>query len=831
MTDQEHSEHQGLPWPDAYRELQPLIQESWGVEEEIYLHHKLSGKSGAIVYAADISSRDFSGQAILKLDRSPNSEWQEKTEAERHKQAVELAPAYAAAHLPKILHTLHHGDSLAVLSTIAGRGLEYAKPWAECAHDVQLKIVHELSRGLLDDWNSDYELAKGLRSPQDLLRGWLGYRLNPDEGRLHSFLREDCGIASDEKSLVSEGHWYPNPLAFATAAPEESKGHKQRAVIGNIHGDLHGFNVLVKTARDNNTEHYLIDLAFYQDKQFLFYDHGYFELSHLLMMRERADAANWCEILDHLSPFDHYGEKADLRGDDLGLLELVRALRREAMNWVDRHEADRLSYMEGQYLLARTAVGLNFANKRLPEKSRRMAFLYAAANLKDLLRLNGLEWPKHGPLFEIDGAVQTTVEVARDSDIDEAEKKAPGEPETAYPALPDRPAIAVLPFENLSGDPDQEYFSDGVTQEIITALSSVDWLMVIARGSTFAYRGQAVDVKQIGRELGVHYVVEGSVRKAGERIRVSVQLIDAWTSHHIWSERFDRDVNDIFELQDEIAQAIANNIDSRLKLAERERAQQADDHVGIWEKFQHALWHIYKFTDEHTEIARQHLTRLSLEAPSFADTYAMLAVIECRRITFCETDEPDVVLQGAAKNAAQAVSLDERNSMARIAMSRVLMLQGRHDRAVDQAELAIAINPSSSMAHLCLAYALYWSGRADEAVPIIDSSIRLSPKGPYREFKLGSKALCFHALGQLEEAEVLARQVVHGDLVGPIGLMLHAAVLARLGRQEEAKAAVAELLESLPQFRLVRLERSWRNQHPEYRDQLVQDLRSAGLPE
>jgi hypothetical protein len=318
MTDQEHSDHQGLPWPDAYRDLQPLIRENWGVGEEIYLHHKLSGKSGAIVYAADISSRDFSGQAILKLDRS------EKTEAERHKQAVELAPAYAAAHLPKILHTLHHGDSLAVLSTIAGRGLEYAKPWAECAHDVQLKIVHELSRGLLDDWNSDYELAKGLRSPQDLLRGWLGYRLNPDEGRLHSFLREDCGIASDEKSLVSEGHWYPNPLAFATAAPEESKGHKQRAVIGNIHGDLHGFNVLVKTARDNNTEHYLIDLAFYQDKQFLFYDHGYFELSHLLMMRERADAANWCEILDHLSPFDHYGEKADLRGDDLGLLELRR---------------------------------------------------------------------------------------------------------------------------------------------------------------------------------------------------------------------------------------------------------------------------------------------------------------------------------------------------------------------------------------------------------------------------------------------------------------------------------------------------------------------------
>jgi hypothetical protein len=164
------------------------------------------------------------------------------------------------------------------------------------------------------------------------------------------------------------------------------------------------------------------------------------------------------------------------------------------MDWVDRHQANRLSYMEGQYLLARVAAGLNFANKHVPEKSRRMAFLYAAANLKDFLRLNALDWPKHGPQFEIDDVRPTASEAMLEPCAAEGDQEASSQPETEHPTLPDRPAIAVLAFENLSGDASQEYFSDGITQEIITTLSSVDWLMVIARGSSFAYKGQAVDV-------------------------------------------------------------------------------------------------------------------------------------------------------------------------------------------------------------------------------------------------------------------------------------------------------------------------------------------------
>ena len=154
MSAQGGSERQGLPWPEAYEALRPQIEQQWGIGEEIYLWRALSGgKSGALVYAADVTSRGFTGQAILKLDRAPDPTWQEWDEAERHHQAYQAAPDYAARHLPRVLHTLHHGGSIAILSSIAGRGLEYAMPWADLEHERALDVVHRLSRELLEDWN------------------------------------------------------------------------------------------------------------------------------------------------------------------------------------------------------------------------------------------------------------------------------------------------------------------------------------------------------------------------------------------------------------------------------------------------------------------------------------------------------------------------------------------------------------------------------------------------------------------------------------------------------------------------------------------------------
>lgn len=817
MSERGTDDHLGLPWPDAYRELQPLLRAQWGVGDDIYLLHQLSGKSGAMVYAADIQTSDFSGQAILKLERSPNPEWQEKTEADRHRHAIDLQPDYAAEHLPRILHTLNSRDSLAILSSIAGRGLKYAKPWAECPHDVQLGVTAQVSRGLLEDWNPGSGLAKGLVLPRDILAGWLGYRLDPKEGRLHGFL-EGCGLAAAEPSVIFEGQWYPNPLAFALAPAEDLDRQRQRAVVGNVHGDLHGYNVLVRTAATERPAYYLIDLALFQDHQYLFYDHAYLEFSHLLMMREHADAATWSALLGRLGAFDHPGAAAPLKGDDVGLLELVGGLRREVAEWIDRHQANRLSYMEGQYLLARVAVGLNFANKPLPDRSRRMALLYAAANLKDFLRLDEIDWPKHGPAFGFDAAPP-------------AADTAGAAPEPGHPSLPDRPAVAVLAFENLSGDPGQEHLADGMAQEIITALSHTDWLMVIARGSSFAYKGQIIDVKRIGRELGVHYVVEGSVRRAGDRVRVSVQLISALNSHHLWAERFDRRVDDIFELQEEIARTIAANIDARLKFAERKRARHLGPRPGIWLEYQHALWDFFRVTDRGPEVALEHLADIVAKAPDFADPHALIAIIHCRRITLLESDDPEADLRPAFEHADRAVSLEDTSSLARIALSRVLMLQGKYDEGIDEARVAVEANPNSSVGHLCLAMALFWSGRAEEALPAVDTTIRLSPKGPYLRFKLICRAVCLYVLGRPDEAEAAARQVIHDRMIGPLGPLALAAALAQQGRADEAGVPIAEMLRHWPDVSLSRLQSSWKHVAPDYLAMLVRDLKAAGLPE
>jgi len=326
-----------------------------------------------------------------------------RAKPERHRLAYEAAPDFAAEHLPRIVHTAHQGENLAILSTIAGRGLEFALPWSACDHERQVNVVRQLSRSLLEDWNRGAKLAPGLQSPQTVLRGWLGYRLDPAQGRLHRFLPDSCGLPAGELSLSFEGQWYPNPLAFACAAPELVDRLKLRAVLGNVHGDLHGLNVLVSTAGTTKDHHYLIDLAFYEDKQFLFYDRAYFALSYLLALRGQATGSHWQSILNELCPFDHIKVQGHLRGEDIGLLALLRQLRQEVMDWVDRHQANRLSYMESQFQLAQVAVGLNFASKRIGDRERRLAFLYAAAILRDYLILHGVDWPKHGPLFTLNG--------------------------------------------------------------------------------------------------------------------------------------------------------------------------------------------------------------------------------------------------------------------------------------------------------------------------------------------------------------------------------------------------------------------------------------------
>ena len=232
--------YSGLPWPDGYEDLRPLILEQWGLTE-IYLARKLAGgKSGVLVYAADITGKDHSGQAIIKFDHASDSATQEKSEAKRHETAFAAAPDFAANHLPRLLHTLHSGKNLALLSTVAGRGLEYSVTWHESDWQVGVTSLRNVARDLLEDWNSDYRLTEGIVMPRDLLAGWLGYRLDPAQSRIHAFLRTACGLDPNEPSFIFEGQWFPNPLVFAASTSELPDRLRLRAVTGHCHGDFHG---------------------------------------------------------------------------------------------------------------------------------------------------------------------------------------------------------------------------------------------------------------------------------------------------------------------------------------------------------------------------------------------------------------------------------------------------------------------------------------------------------------------------------------------------------------------------------------------------------------
>ena len=396
--------------------------------------------------------------------------------------------------------------------------------------------------------------------------------------------------------------------------------------------------------------------------------------------------------------------------------------------------------------------------------------------------------------------------------------------------LPKARQSPSLAFENLSGDRKQEYFVDGVAQEIITELSHIDWLMVISRGSSFTYRGQPVDAKRVGRELGVHYVVDGSVRKSGKLVRVSVQLTDAQSGLHVWAERFDRDLGDIFALQEEIAEAIAANIDSKLKVAEQVRARRQHGH-SVWDSFQKGMWHIYRYTEEDAEVAKQQLTKLTEQVPTFAAAYAALAILETRHVLFGDEEAPDDLLEKASRDANKAVYLDEGNSLARVALSRVSVIQGSYEKAIEEAEMAVALNPSSSLAYLSLSMVLAWAGRMEEALSAVDISIRLSPKGPFLVFKMFGKAAMLYFLDHYAEAEEVIRHAIRLAKRGIFSKLTLAAVLVRQGRPDEAHDAIAAALQVRPDMTISLLQACWRNFAPDYMEKFLGDLREAGLPE
>jgi adenylate cyclase len=364
----------------------------------------------------------------------------------------------------------------------------------------------------------------------------------------------------------------------------------------------------------------------------------------------------------------------------------------------------------------------------------------------------------------------------------------------SMPAFDSRRAIAVLPFANFSGDPEQEFFADGITEDIISMLAGWRAFPVIARNSTFAYKGQTVDIKKVGEELGVRYVLEGSVRKSGRRVRVTAQLIRADTNHHIMAERYDRDLTDLFELQDEIAHAIAGAIEPELLKFERERiADQPQHNEGAYDLYQRGMFHHYRQNRADNIESQAYFRRALAIEPQYPQAAAALsiALTMAAYLTWAENQERNY--EEAFDLAQRAVALDPRYPNARFALALSCMYTHRSDRAIGEFEEAIKLNPSFAAAHAVLGHMLTYAGRPEETIPLVEKGIRLSPNDPRLFIWLPALASAHYQLQQYEQAIEAGRRAWTLNRNLPVGLRYVVASLAQLGRIDEARAALSDL--------------------------------------
>jgi adenylate cyclase len=397
----------------------------------------------------------------------------------------------------------------------------------------------------------------------------------------------------------------------------------------------------------------------------------------------------------------------------------------------------------------------------------------------------------------------------------------------AFP-LPDKPSIAVLPFDNLSGDPEQEYFSDGLTDEIITALSSVPKLFVIARNSTFTYKGKPVKVQQVSEELGVRYVLEGSVRKAGDKIRISAQLIDALSGHHLWAKRYDRNLSDIFAVQDEITKEIITAM--QVKLTEGEQVQAAargTDNLEAYLKYLQANELIGQINPESNALAKQLAEEAIALDPEYAWAYYALGRSHMMDVWVKASKSPKESIGKAIELVQKAIALDDTSVRAHSLLAFLYSMTRQHDKAIAQAEKAVALNPNSAWAHFIVGKTLFFASRAEESIPEYKKAIRLDPI-PSNNY-LWSIGLSYAYTGQYEKGITWCEKAVRQDPNDLLARMMMTVVYSLSGRDEEARAEAAEILRIQPKFSLKKWEKRLTYKKKTDREKFLGALRKAGL--
>jgi adenylate cyclase len=404
-----------------------------------------------------------------------------------------------------------------------------------------------------------------------------------------------------------------------------------------------------------------------------------------------------------------------------------------------------------------------------------------------------------------------------------------GRPPAVAPplALPDTPSIAVLPFQNMSGDAEQEYFADGIVEDITTALSKLRWIFVVSRNSAFIYKGKSIDVKQVARELGVRYLLEGSVRKVGNRVRITTQLVHADSGHHVWADHYDREIEDIFAVQDEITQRVVIEVDPALRHSELSRiARKPPENLHAWDHFLRGSAYFYAYTKLEMIQAREQFEKAIALDPNFAAAHARLAMAHTLEAANAWSKTFQISLDAACRSAKQGVSLDDHDSSAHVALSYSLLYGRQYDQSLSAARRAVEVNSNFFDAHFALAISLTYGGHPDEALGVFEFALRLSPYDPLAWATYGIFAMALYLVGRYEEAISAAEKSMRLRPRYVTGCAIRAAGLAQLGKVSEAEGQLA----IIPASSLAKVVTLWPFRNDDDLQRVFDGLRKAGLP-